>query len=76
MVSTPQVARAKSIEKTATITIRFEDSALDGNVTFFLSSSTDSLMYETILNSLFLKDRIFIQTLKRILSTFYHLSFP
>ena len=47
-VSTPQVARAKRIENTATTTIRFEDSALDGRVTLFRNSSIDSLMYDTI----------------------------
>ena len=43
--STPQVANAKIIENTATITIRLEDSALEGNVTLFLNSSTDSFIY-------------------------------
>ena len=45
MVSTPQVANANIIENTATITIRLEDSALEGNVTLFLNSSTDSFIY-------------------------------
>ncbi|PIB26365.1 hypothetical protein BFP77_14180 [Maribacter sp. 4U21] len=49
-VSTPQVAKANKIEKTATITIRLEDSALVGSVMLFLNSSTDSLIYVNIPN--------------------------
>ena len=44
-LSTPQVARANSIEKTATTTIRLEDSDLEGSVTLFFNSSKDSLIY-------------------------------
>ncbi len=36
------------MEKTATITIRLEDFSLVGNVTLFLSSSIDSLIYVNI----------------------------
>ena len=43
--STPHVAKANSMENTATTTIKFEASALDGSVTLFRNSSTDSLMY-------------------------------
>ena len=49
MESTPQVANANMMENTATITIRFEDSALEGNETLFLSSSTDSFIYVIML---------------------------
>tara|TARA_R110000782_G_scaffold94053_1_gene177704 strand:- start:339 stop:632 length:294 start_codon:yes stop_codon:yes gene_type:complete len=47
-VSTPQVANAKRIENTATITIKFDDSAREGRVTLFLNSSTDSFIYVNI----------------------------
>jgi|TARA_R110000787_G_scaffold125188_1_gene236325 hypothetical protein len=53
-VSTPQVAKAKMIENTATITIRFDDSAREGRVTLFLNSSTDSFIYVNILDSVLL----------------------
>ncbi len=45
MVSTPHVANANKMEKTATITIKLEDSAREGNVTLCLSSSMDSFIY-------------------------------
>lgn len=48
IVSTPQVARAKRMENTATTTMRLDDSALDGRVTLFLSSVIESLIYDTI----------------------------
>src|SRR5690606_14355236 len=44
-LSTPQVASAKIMENTATITIKLEDSSLDGRVTLFLSSPIDSFIY-------------------------------
>src|SRR5690606_10202181 len=48
-LSTPQVASAKIIENTATITIKLEDSSLDGKVTLFLSSPIDSFIYVNML---------------------------
>ncbi|KSA11740.1 hypothetical protein I600_3764 [Maribacter dokdonensis DSW-8] len=47
-VSTPQVAKAKRIENTATTTIKLDDSAREGRVTLFLNSSTDSFIYVNI----------------------------
>ena len=44
-LSTPHVAKANRIEKTATTTIRLEDSDLEGSVTLFFNSSKDSLIY-------------------------------
>ncbi len=49
MESTPQVANANRIENTATMTIRLDDSALEGSVTLCLNSSMDSLIYVTML---------------------------
>ncbi len=42
------------MENTATITIRLEDSALEGNVTLFLNSSTDSLIYVNMRRNFYL----------------------
>ena len=47
-LSTPHVAKANSIENTATTTIRLEDSDLEGSVTLFFNSSKDSLIYVNI----------------------------
>ncbi len=44
-LSTPHVAKANKIEKTATTTIRLEDSDLEGSVTLVFNSSKDSLIY-------------------------------
>src|SRR6056300_833380 len=44
-LSTPHVAKANRIEKTATTTIRLEDSDLEGSITLFFNSSKDSLIY-------------------------------
>ena len=51
--STPHVANANKIENTATTTIKLDDSAFEGNVTLFLSSSMDSFMYVNILQNIF-----------------------
>jgi len=42
--STPHVAKANKMEKTATMTIKLEALPLSNQVTLFLSSSNDSFM--------------------------------
>ena len=51
--STPHVAKANKIENTATTTIKFEESALEGRLTLFRNSSMDSLIYVIMVIAIF-----------------------